>query len=87
MGDADPTLSADGRVILFSSNRTGDRDSSNLWYATRLGNSGPFSEPKPIPDANSDNQDGDPWLSHDGCRLYFSSTRSNDFDLWTATVQ
>lgn len=87
MGDADPTLSADGRVILFSSNRTGDRDSSNLWYATRAGNSGPFSEPKPVPDANSDNQDGDPWLSHDGCRLYFSSTRSNDFDLWTATVE
>lgn len=87
MGDADPTLSADGRVILFSSNRTGDAGSSNLWYATRAGNSGPFSEPKPVPDANSDDQDGDPWLSHDGCRLYFSSTRSNDFDLWSAEVQ
>lgn len=86
-GAADPTLSADGRVILFSSNRPTSDASTNLWYATRAGNAGPFSEPKPVPDVNSDDQDGDPWLSHDGCRIYFSSTRENDFDLWTATLQ
>jgi Tol biopolymer transport system component len=87
-GDADPTLSADGRVIIFSSNRTTTAGAStNLWYATRAGRAGTFGEPKPVPDANSDNQDGDPWISHDGCRIYFSSTRSNNFDVWTATVE
>lgn len=89
-GDADPTLSADGRVILFSSNRAspGDGpDSSNLWYATRTTNTGTFGVPKLVPDVNSDAADGDPWLSQDGCRLYFSSTRSNDYDLWSAVVQ
>ena len=88
VGDADPTVSADGRVIIFSSMRTTDAgDSTNLWYATRASNSGAFGTPKPVPDVNSDEQDGDPWLSHDGCRLYFSSTRENDFDVWSATLQ
>lgn len=86
-GDADPTVSSDGRIIIFSSNRPGAGGSSNLWYATRSSNRGPFGTPKPVPGANSDNADGDPWLSQDGCRLYFSSTRDNDYDLWSATVQ
>jgi hypothetical protein len=76
--DADPTLSLDQRIIVFSSTRNpmvAGMGATNLWYATRSGATGDFSAPKLIPMVNSDQDDGDPVLSADGCELYFASTR------------
>lgn len=88
VGDADPTVSADGRVILYSSNRTdAGKQSSNIWYATRADPTGVFGTPHPVPDINSDSADGDAWLSHDGCRMYFSTDRGGDYDIWGAVSQ
>jgi len=82
-GDADPTLTADERVILFASRRTGE-GGIDLWYATRVERDQPFSAPIALAEINSNEDDADPHLSSDGCRLYFS-TRSTpgggDFDL------
>ena len=89
-GDADPTVSADERVIVFSSNRTGAGVSSgNMWYAVRAVATDPFGTPMPVPDVNSDSANGDPHLSADGCRLYFSSDRTagQDWDVFVASVQ
>lgn len=85
--DADPALSPDGRLIVFSSTRPGVGD-SNLWYATRATAMGNFGPPVQIPSVNSASSDGDPVLSDDGCTLYFASKRAgnNDYDIYQAIV-
>ena len=80
-GDADPAVSTDERILVFSSHRpsgSGGLGATNLWYATRPSTAVDFSMPKLIPAVNSDQEDGDPMLSADGCELYFASTRNGD---------
>ena len=88
-GTADPAISADQKVILFSSSRTGSLGGNDIWYATRDDPSGPFGTPQPVPDINTGYYDGDALLSQDGCRLYFDSTRNgnSDWDLFVASQQ
>ena len=89
-GDGDPTLSPDQLIIVFSSNRPPPSTSpaaGNLWYAVRAQPDAAFGAPALVPGANSDGNDGDPHLSADGCRLYFSSDRAGTYDLYVATVQ
>jgi Tol biopolymer transport system component len=83
MHDNDPTLTSDERLIVFASNRNGDR---NLWYALRDDPSLPFGAPIIVPQINTATDDG-PHISSDGCRLYFTSDRDNDFDVWVTTLQ
>lgn len=71
MGDGDPTVTADERIIVFYSSRTSAFTGENLWYATRASASAAFGTPRIVPDVNTNNNDGDPHLSGDGCRLYF----------------
>jgi WD40-like Beta Propeller Repeat len=84
--DADPALSPDERVLLFTSNRSGGEGNNDLYYATRASAGLPFTAPVPIPTVNTASADGDPMLTSDGCTLYFSSKRSGNLDLYTATV-
>ena len=85
--DADPALSLDERIMLFSSTRNGGTGKTDLWYATRQSTTVNFGTPKLVPGVNSTSDDGDPMLSADGCELYFSSTRTGgDYDLYTAQV-
>ena len=86
MGDADPTLSSDERIIVFASARGGG--GSDLYYATRADKNATFAVPIRVPAAvNSDSaSDGDPALSADGCRLYFASTRSGNWELYVAAM-
>ena len=81
--DNDPTLTADERLIVFASNRNGDR---NLWYALRDDPTQPFGAPMIVPEINTNIDDG-PHLSHDGCRLYFTSDRDGDVDVWVTEIQ
>jgi hypothetical protein len=96
-GDADPALSADERVLVFSSRRdTGNGppdDDSNLWFTVRADRSAAFAVPKLVPHVSSTADDGDPALSADGCRLYFASSRpvgappiDANFELWVAEL-
>jgi hypothetical protein len=89
--DADPAVSRDERVLVFSSGRlTGllATGRTNLWYATRGDPGADFGAPRPIPGVNGNEEDGDPRLSDDGCTLYFSTTRGpgNTRDLYSAVV-
>ena len=85
--DGDPALSLDELILVFSSDRAGGQKGTNLWYATRSATGQPFSAPMLIPNVNSDDADGDPMLSADGCTLYFSTTRNGGgYDLFSATV-
>jgi hypothetical protein len=88
-GDADPALSPDERVLVFSSLRSAGTGlgSTNLWYSTRPSATADFAPPTLIPSVNSDLEDGDPMLSADGCELYFASRRAGDkFHLFRAAV-
>ncbi|HEY0195445.1 MAG TPA: hypothetical protein VGC42_30225, partial [Kofleriaceae bacterium] len=70
-------------LILFSSNR--GSGSNNLWYATRTDVAQPFGAPAQVPTVNSAVDEGDPFLSEDGCTLYFSR-RNATFDLYKAVA-
>lgn len=88
-GDADPTLSPDEQVIVFSSNRVGSSfGGGNLWYAVRADKSQPFSGTAfVVPSVNTNSNDGDPSLSRDGCSLYFASDRGiGGLDIYISRV-
>jgi Tol biopolymer transport system component len=89
--DLFPTLSPDGRILLF---QRGYGGSTDLWMATRKSMDEPFGPPKkapaPVNIPNSD--DCNPHFSADGCTLYFASNRSaqsaasSDYDLWQVPI-
>jgi Tol biopolymer transport system component len=88
--DADPAVSRDERILVYSSQRNGGGFTGfNLWYATRADVESNFSAPKPIPMVNSNQDDADPMLSADGCELYFASNKgatNDNYNLYFARV-
>jgi Tol biopolymer transport system component len=82
--DADPALAADESFLLFASTRQSTSNAPHLWVA--LASSQGFDVPQVVPDVGSSAGDGDPWLSLDGCRLYFSSNRSGNFELYVSSM-
>jgi Tol biopolymer transport system component len=85
-GDADPTLSADERLIVFTSHQTASAAGVNLWYANRATATGTFGTPVEVPDVNTAGNDGDAHVSSDGCRIYFASDVAGSYDLYVATA-
>lgn len=71
--NADPAVSSDERVIIWTSGR--NAQNADLWFATRPNRDAAFSAPRPLDAINSESHDGEPFLSADGCTLYFSSQR------------
>ena len=88
-GNADPTLSPDERVLVFSSHSiAGSAGGVDIYYATRATSSGTFGTPIHLSTAiNGSGNDADPFLSRDGCRLYFSSDILGTYDLYVATAK
>jgi hypothetical protein len=76
--DADPALSPDERVLVFTSLRPAGAGlgATNLWYSTRPSATADFAPPNLIPAVNGEQDEGDPVLSADGCELYFASRRT-----------
>ncbi len=71
--DHHPTISSDGRTLVFASNRPGGNGNSDLWMA-RKDNSGNWSEPVNLgPEINTSKHEMSPFLSMDNKTLYFSS--------------
>lgn len=75
--DQQPQISEDGLTILFASTRAGGAGGTDLWLARRPTTGVAFGPPEVITEVNSAANDQAGWLSADGCRLYFSSTRDN----------
>ena len=82
-GEAAPTLSPDGRTLLFASDREIDDPNSypsgtgwRLYMATRESAYGPFGTPEPLyirtPGSEATVADAGPSISPDGSTLYFS---------------
>ena len=88
--DYTPALSADGRVLIFGSNRPGALGMDDLWLTTRETTVDPWGEPVNLgPTVNSSAGDGGATLSADGSTLYFSSRRpggSGGADLWQVSL-
>ncbi|HVZ33423.1 MAG TPA: hypothetical protein VG963_13415 [Polyangiaceae bacterium] len=69
------TLTADGLEAILSSNRPGSAGKRDLFRATRVSASDPFSTPLPLDALNSADNEIDPAFSPDGTELYFASSR------------
>jgi Tol biopolymer transport system component len=92
-----PSVRKDGLEIFFASDRPGTVGGLDLWVATRVKTSDPWSTPVNLgPTVNSTQVDARPALSFDGTSLYFQSTRPGNagctsatgpcvFDLWLTT--
>jgi len=85
-----PALSADGRFLIFGSNRAGALGMDDLWLTTRETIVAPWEEPVNLgPEVNSSAGDGGATLSADGSTIYFGSRRpggSGSADIWQVSI-
>ncbi len=71
--ESQPTVSADGRTLVFASNRRGGHGGTDLWRCHRLPN-GDWSRPENLGDkVNTRGNEKMPFLAADGHTLYFLS--------------
>jgi Tol biopolymer transport system component len=80
----DPVLAPDGLTLYFRSGRPASPGGYNIYVATRPTMSDPFGAAQLVPNVNSDADDGQSWISPDGCRLYISSARAGTNDIYVA---
>jgi Tol biopolymer transport system component len=87
--DSFPSITPNGLVLYFASNRPEGVGDSDLWRVTRNRDTDPFWRPASLgPGVNTSTYDGDPAVSPDGLWLIFASDRpggSGGHDLWLAT--
>ena len=84
-GEAAPSVTGDGLVMAFHSNRASA--DSDIYLTTRATTSAAWGTPMPVPAVNSTVDDFDPGLSSDGLQLYVTSARiggQGSRDLWLA---
>jgi Tol biopolymer transport system component len=80
MDDSYPSISADGLMLYFHSNRPGGSGGWDIWATERATKSDPWSLPVNLgPNVNSSRNDGGPWVSPDSLELYFASVRSGGY--------
>jgi hypothetical protein len=78
-----PSISADGLMLFFDSDRPGGLGQFDLWVATRKTQNDPWDEPMHLGSkANSPEEERDPSISADGAILYFNSDQSGGYGYW-----
>ncbi|MFH1883148.1 MAG: M56 family metallopeptidase [Planctomycetota bacterium] len=92
--DRSPDISADQRMLFFSSFRTGGSGSVDLWVTSRSTTEDDWATPVNLgPNVNSSHIDSTPNISIDGSILYFHSGRpgalggSGDTDIWQVSLK
>ncbi len=88
--ESQPSISADGKTLYFSSNRPGGFGGKDLWYST-LNERNMWSNPVNMGDKiNTDGDEMSPFIHFDGKTLYFSSdgrTGLGGFDIYITRMQ
>jgi Tol biopolymer transport system component len=75
--DGYPVVSADERTMYFGTARINQGYSTQIWVAQRASSTSSFRAPTLVTElaAAGTYHDYPSWLSPDGCRLYFTSSR------------
>src|SRR5690606_3101526 len=77
--DSQPTLSADGRILFFSSNRRGGFGGNDIWYSVRQ-HDGSWSEAKNMGKAvNTSKDEISPFMFFNNEILFFASDGHQGF--------
>lgn len=72
--DSQPSISADGRVLYFTSSRAGGQGGLDIWRSFR-NSDGSWGEPQNLgPEVNTDGNEKSPFIHSDSRTLYFSSS-------------
>jgi outer membrane protein OmpA-like peptidoglycan-associated protein len=85
--DSQPTLSADGRTLIFVSDRTSGAGGTDLYVSTWDGRS--WSPAKPLGGVNTSSGEMSPSIGPDGKTFYFASDRpggAGGFDIYAAKL-
>jgi len=86
--DYGATISADGMVLYFTSNRAGGLGQFDIWMSRREEKYSAWGEPVNLgPTVNSSSWDDGPSISTSGLELFFHSQRSGGYgsdDVWVA---
>ena len=97
--ESQPSISANGKMLFFSSNRPGGKGGKDLWYSI-FNENGRWSKPVNLGETiNSTGDEMSPFIHFDGKTLYFSSdgwpgmggfdlykTRMNEDSTWSDPV-
>ncbi|MAQ47704.1 MAG: hypothetical protein CMD27_02345 [Flavobacteriales bacterium] len=86
--ESQPSISADGNLLFFSSNRYGGYGGADIWVSRKINNI--WSDPVNLgPTINSPGDEYTPFLHYDNQTFYFSSKGHpgfGGFDLYTAKI-
>jgi len=75
-----PSISVDGLLLLFNSNRPGGFGGDDMWIARRSAEDDSWAPPVNLgPLVNTSSHEAGPSISSDGRTLYFSSTRNGGY--------
>lgn len=87
-----PSISRDGQVLYFASDRPGGYGNLDIWVSNKIGDQ--WQEPVNLGDViNTATQEEGPFISPDGQALYFESSSDNwpggqgDTDIWVSIKQ
>lgn len=81
--DQSPSISDDGRLLVFTSTRTGSQG-TDIWYATRGPSETTFGNPALMANVNDPASDGDSYTTPTA--IYFATTRSGiNIRIYSAT--
>ncbi len=80
-------MTADRLTLYFSSSRAGGKGKGDVWVTTRPSTAAQstWSTPVAVAELNSADDDFPDWVSADRCRLYLTSDRTGDRDVYVAT--
>lgn len=88
MEDGNPMLSADGRLLVFTSNRTGGPGGFDLFMATRKSPTAVLGNVARIAELSMSGDESEPYLSADGKELWFNrSAATGPGDIFHSVAQ
>ncbi|MFY0672837.1 MAG: PD40 domain-containing protein [Bacteroidia bacterium] len=71
--ETQPSISYDGRMLFFSSDRPGGKGGMDIWV-TRMNDDSLWANPKNLSEINSNQNEESPFIHPDNKTIYFSST-------------